>query len=65
MGFLKENYSLVASVINLSTGSVIPQYNIVFDDLFQNLFSSQENKWFQDTIYSHLFDSDHDCYVEE
>ena len=39
--FWGDNYSLYNLVIDLNTGYVIPQFNLIFDDLFQTIFSSQ------------------------
>jgi hypothetical protein len=40
LGFSDEHSSLVANVRNLFTGFVSPQFHVVFDDLFQTVFSS-------------------------
>ena len=40
MGFSKMHLTQVGLVINLLTGSISPQYHVVFDDMFYNVMSS-------------------------
>ena len=49
-GFLDEHSSLVANVRHLGTGYVSPQYHVVFDDLFETVFSSGVNNALIDSI---------------
>jgi hypothetical protein len=43
---------------------VSPQYHVVFDDLFQTVFSSGGNDALVDTICNNLFDCNRDVYAE-
>ncbi len=52
----------MANVHHLSTGYVSPQYHLVFDDLFETVFSTG-NDALLDDICNHLFDSDRDFYL--
>ena len=40
MGFIKMHSTQVGLVINLLTGSISPQYHVVFDDMFPTVMSS-------------------------
>jgi hypothetical protein len=40
LGYLDKHFSLVANVRHLKTGFISPQYHVVFDDLFESVFSS-------------------------
>ena len=40
MGFKKMNSTQVGLVINLLTGSILPQYHVVFDYILSNVMSS-------------------------
>ncbi|KAL7481249.1 hypothetical protein ACHAW6_010958, partial [Cyclotella cf. meneghiniana] len=64
MGFSDEHSSLVANVRHLATGFVSPQYHVVFDDLFQTVFSSGDNDALVDTICNDLFDYNRDVYAD-
>ncbi len=57
LGFSDSHSSLVVNVHNLSRGCVSPQYHLVFDYLFETVFSTG-NDAFLDDICNHLFDSD-------
>ena len=50
LGYSDEHSSLVANVRHLTTGHVSPQYHVVFDDLFQTVFSSGKNDAVVDAI---------------
>ena len=63
MGFWGDNYSFYDLVIYLNTGYVIPQFNLIFDDLFQTMFSSQAKNSVYNTIFNDLFDIKNDWYV--
>ena len=64
MGVLKKRFTLVSLVGNINTDYVIPQYHLVFYDLFQTLFRYKINKSVQDTIFMGFY-SDNDWYVEQ
>ena len=40
MGFIKMHSTQVGLVLNLLTGSISPQYHVVFDDMFSTVMSS-------------------------
>ena len=40
MGFSKMHSTQVGLVLNLLTGSISPQFHVVFDDMFSNVMSS-------------------------
>jgi len=65
MGFSNEHLSLVDNVQNLSTGFVSPQYHVVFDDLFQTVFSSGDNYALLDAICNDLLDYNLNIYAED
>ncbi len=50
--------SLVAKIQKLSTGFVFPQYHVVFDNLFQTVFSSGDKNAVVDKIQNNLFEFD-------
>ncbi len=57
--------SLVTNVYLLSMGYISPQYYLVFDDLFETVFSTGNNALL-DIICNHLFDSNHDfCFYDD
>ena len=41
MGFSKIHFSLVALILNQSTGSISPQFHLVFDDLFSTVHANE------------------------
>ena len=41
MGFSKMHSSLVSSILNQSTGSISPQFHVVFDDLFSTVHANE------------------------
>ncbi len=51
----------MAIVHHLSTGYSSPQYHLVFDDLFETVFSTGNDALLEDICHC-LFDSDHDSY---
>ncbi|KAL7476228.1 LOW QUALITY PROTEIN: hypothetical protein ACHAW6_002103, partial [Cyclotella cf. meneghiniana] len=61
-GFSDEHF-LVANVRHLTTAFVSPQYHVVFDDLFQAVFSSGCDDTVVDTICNN-FDYNQDIYAE-
>ncbi len=61
LNFCDKYSSLMANVCHLSTVYVSPQYHLVFDDLFETVFSTG-NDTLIDDICKHLFDSDQYMY---
>ena len=41
MGFSKMHSSLVSLILNQSTGSISPQFHVVFDDLFSTVHTNE------------------------
>ena len=65
MGYLDEHSSLVANVRHLKTGFVSPQYHVVFDDLFESVFSSGPNDAVVDAICEDLYKTSRDIYATD
>ena len=65
LGFSDEQSTLVATVRNLKTGYISPQYHIFFDDLFETTFHRGQNNPVIDKICNDLFDSSQYWYAEE
>ena len=42
MGFIKMHSTQVGLVLNLITGSISPQYHVVFDDMFSTVMISTD-----------------------
>ena len=57
LGYSDEHSSLVANVRHLKTGFISPQYHVVFDDLFESVFSSGPNDAIVDAICEDLYRS--------
>ena len=60
---MDEHSSLVANVWHLKTGCVIPQYHVVFDDLFETVFSSGANNALIDSICENLHGTSCEVYA--
>ncbi len=56
---------MAANVRNLTTGYILPQFHLVFDDLFETVYGSGGDNDIYDDIYNQLFETDRDWYVEE
>ena len=65
LSFSEENSAVVAIVRHLRTGYILPQYHLVFDDLFDTAVSLGYNDPVNDNICNDLFDSSRDWYTEE
>ena len=50
LGYSDEHSSLIANIRHLKMGFVSPQYHVVFDDLFETVFSSGANDALVDSI---------------
>jgi hypothetical protein len=55
LGYSDEHSSLVANVRHLGMGYVSPQSHVVFDDLFETVFSSGSDDDLVDSICENLF----------
>ena len=65
LGFSDDHSSLVAHVRNLRTSYISPQFHVVFDDLFQTVFSLGYNNIVVDAICNQLFENNWDIYDED
>ena len=65
LGFSDDHSSLVVNVRNLRTGYVCLQFHIVFDDLFQTVFSSCDNDIIVDAICNHMLESNWYIYAQD
>ena len=54
LGFSHDHSSLVMNARNLQTGYIIFLFHVVFDDLFQAIFSLGDN----DMVYDYAYDCD-------
>ncbi len=64
MGFSEQHSLLVAKVRNLSTGFISPQYNLVFDDNFEMVFSSGKDAGVAEAVCKNLLKNERDVYVK-
>ncbi|KAL7468583.1 hypothetical protein ACHAXS_008812 [Conticribra weissflogii] len=65
LGFSDKHLSLAANVRNLTTGYILPQFHLVFNDLFETVYGSGGDNGVYDDICNQLFESDRDWYVDE
>ncbi len=65
LGYLDKHSSLVAMVRHLGTGYVSPQYNVVFDDLFETVFSSGADNALVDSICENLYGKSCEIYATD
>ena len=43
LGFSEQQFSLISKVLHLKTGHTYPQYHVVFDDFFENVYITGGN----------------------
>ena len=60
-----EHSSLVANIRHLKTGYVSPQSYVVFNDLFETVFSSGVNNALDDSICKNLYGTSCEIYVTD
>ena len=65
LGYSDEHSSLVANVRHLKTGYVSPQYHVVFDDLFETVFSSGADNALIDSICENLYGTSCEVYATD
>ena len=65
LGFSDAHSTLIATVRNLRTGFISPQYHVVFDDLFETTFRTGDNDPVIDRICDDLFETNRDWYAAE
>jgi hypothetical protein len=58
LGFSKQHSSMIGLLRNIQTGSVTPQFHVVFDELFTTVHSLDED----DPTWVELFTSERDYY---
>ncbi len=62
LGYSEDHSSLVANIRHLQTGYVSPQYHVLYDDLFQTVFSAGQSTSLVDTICEELFTTSCEVY---
>ena len=69
LGISKEHASNVANILNITTGSISPQFHVVHDDLFSTVSNSGamniDDKGFDEGTWRKLVSAGHERYVEE
>ena len=65
LGYSDEHSSLVANIQHLGTGYASPQYHVVFDDLFETVFSSAANNALVDSICKNLYETSCEIYATD
>jgi hypothetical protein len=65
LGYLDEHSSLIANIRHLKTGFVSPQYHVIFDDLFESVFSSGANDALVDSICKNLYGTNCEIYATD
>ena len=64
LGFPNELSSFMSNNSNLKTHYISPQFNVDFDDLFQNVFSYGDDDIMVDDICNQVIWNDNDLYAE-
>ncbi len=64
-GYLNEHLSLVANVHHLSTGHVLPQFHVVFGDLFETVVCNGDNGTVVKSVCDVSFNWNCNFYVED
>jgi hypothetical protein len=65
LGYLYKHFSLVANVRHLGTGYVSHQYHVVFNDLFETVFSSGSDNALVDSICENLYGTSCEIYATD
>jgi hypothetical protein len=66
LGYSDEHSSFVANIRHLKTGFVSPQYHVVFDDLFETVFSSgADDALGVDSICENLYGTSCEIYATD
>ena len=63
--YLDEHSSLVANVRHLKTGYVSPHYHVVYDDLFETVFSSGSDNALVDSICENFYGTSCEIYATD
>ena len=64
-GFSNKHYSLVLNARHFQTGYILPQYNVVFDDIIRTVVSLGNTDVVVDYICNQFFEENSDWYTEE
>jgi hypothetical protein len=64
VGFSTEHSSLVPLVLNLRTGSISPQYHVIFDDKFETVPSLNISVTNIDNTFAELYNTNSDFYLD-
>jgi hypothetical protein len=65
LGYSDKHSSLVANIRHLKTGYVSPQYHVVYDDLFQTVFSAGPIIELVDSMCEELFTTSCEVYATD
>ena len=65
VGYSDEHSSLVANIRHLKMGYVSPQYHVVYNDLFQTVFSACPNTELVDAMCEELFTTSCELYATD
>ncbi len=65
LGYSDEHSSLVANIWHLKMGYVSPQYHVVFNDLFETVFSSSADNTLVDSICENLYGTSCEIYLTD
>ena len=65
IGFSHQNSSLIAKVLHIKTINISLQHHVVFDDLFETVYNTEESDPTVDAICNNLFDHKRSWYVLE
>ncbi len=65
LGYSDEHSSLVANVRHLKTGFISPQFHVVFDDLFESVFSSGPDDQVITAICEDLYNTSREVYATD
>ena len=65
LGFSEHHSSLIANVRHINNGHISPQYQVVFENLFETVYITGENDLKVNAVCNNLFDQKHYWYVLE
>ena len=65
LGYSDQHLSLVANIRHLKTGYVSPQYHVVYNDLFQTVFSAGPNTDLVYAMCEELFNTSCEVYATD
>ncbi len=65
LGYSDQHLSLVDNIRHLKTGYVSPQYHVVYNNLFQTVFSAGPNTYLVDAMCEELFNTSCEVYATD